>query len=136
LPNRIIKIYGQSIATPFSLLFNFILSSEEYLTTWKTATLIPLLKTGSQTVVQNYRPIALLPPLSKFFEKRLYKHVYHYFEHHKFLIPNKFGFWKKHSILNSLLSTSHNLYRANDLSFSRIVFLDILKLLTALITHD
>ena len=68
LPNRILKICSQSLATPFSLLFNFIFSSEEYPTVWKTATAIPLLKTGSQTEVQNYRPIALLPSLKSFWE--------------------------------------------------------------------
>ena len=42
---------------------------------WETATVIPLLKTGSQTEVKNYRPIALLPSLSKVFEKLLHKHI-------------------------------------------------------------
>jgi len=75
LPNRILKICSQSLATPFSLLFNFIFSSEEYPTVWKTATVIPLLKKDSQTEVQNYRPVALLPSLSKVFEKLLRKHI-------------------------------------------------------------
>ena len=61
-----LKICSQSLATPFGLLFNFIFSSEEYHTVWKTATVIPFLKTGSQTEVQNYRPIALLPSLKSF----------------------------------------------------------------------
>jgi len=65
LSNRILKICSQSLATPFSLLFNLILSSEVLPTSWKTATVIPIHKTGSQTVVQNYRPIALFP----FFKK-------------------------------------------------------------------
>ena len=70
LPNRILKICSQSLATPFNL------------TSWKTATVIPIHKTGSQTVVQNYRPIALFPSLSKVFEKLLHKHVYSYLEYH------------------------------------------------------
>ena len=52
LHSWILKICSQSLATPFSLLFNFIFSSEEYPTVWKTATVIPLLKTGSQTDVK------------------------------------------------------------------------------------
>ena len=126
LPNRILKICGQSLATPFSLLFNFIFS-EECPTVWKTATVIPLLKTGSQTEVQNYRPIALLPSL-KVFEKLLQKHIYNHLEHHKLLIPNNSGFRKKHSTLNSLLSTCNNSYQAYDSNLSsRIVVLDISK---------
>jgi len=45
------------------------LSSELFPATWNTAKVITFHKTGSQTVVQNYRPIALLPSLLKFFEK-------------------------------------------------------------------
>jgi len=86
-PNRILKICSQSLATPFSLLFNLILSSEVFPTSLKTATVIQIHKTGSQTVVQNYRPIVLLPSLSKVFEKLLYKHVYSYLQYHKLLIP-------------------------------------------------
>jgi len=80
LPNRILKICSQSLATPFSLIFNLILCSEVFPTSWKTATAIPLHKTASQTVVQNYCPIVLLPSLSKVFEKFIHKHVYCYLE--------------------------------------------------------
>jgi len=103
LPNRILKICSQSLATPFSLLFNFILSSDEY-PSLDDCDCNTLLKTGSQTEVQNYCPIALLPSLSKVFEKLLHKHIYNYLEHHKSLIPNNSGFRKKHSTLNSLLA--------------------------------
>ena len=97
LPNRILNICSQSLATPCSLLFNLILSSEVFPTFWKTATVIPIHKTSSQTVVQNYCPIALLPSLSKVFKKLLHKHAYRYLEYHKLLIPNNSGFRKKHS---------------------------------------
>jgi len=99
LPNRILKICCQSVATAFSLLFNIILSPEEYPTAWKTATVIPLLKTGSQAEIQNHRPIAFLPSLSKVFEKLLHKHTYNYIEHHKVLIPNNSGFRKNTQLL-------------------------------------
>jgi len=110
LPNRTLKICSRSPSSPFSLLFNLILSSEVFPTSWKTATVIPIHKTGSQTVVQNYCPIALLPSLSKVFEKLLHKHVYSYLEYHKLLMPNNSGFRKKNSTLASLLGTCHSLY--------------------------
>ena len=96
-----------------------ILSSEVFPTSWKTATVIPIHKTGSPTVVQNYRPITLLPSLSKVFENFLHKHVYSYLEYHKLLIPNNSGFRKKHSTLTSLLGTCHSLYQAYDSNLFR-----------------
>jgi len=61
------------------------LSSEEYPTGWKTAIVMRLLEGGSQTEVQNYRLIALLPSLSDVFEKLSHKHIYNYIEYHKFI---------------------------------------------------
>jgi len=52
------------------------LSSEVFPTAWKTATVIPIHKTGSQTVIPNYRPIALLPSFSKVFENLMHEHIY------------------------------------------------------------
>jgi len=88
----------QPIASYSFQFFNLILSSEVFPTSWKTASVIPIHKTGSQTVVQNHRPIALLP-LWKVFEKHL-KHIYSYLEYHKLLIPNNSGFRKKTVYLN------------------------------------
>ena len=128
LPNRILKIGSQSLATSFSLLFNLILSSEVFPTSLKTATVNPIHKTSSQAVVQDYRPIALMPSLPKVFEKLLYKHVYSYLEYHKLLIPNNSVFRKKHSTLTSLFGICQSLYWAYDSNLSsRIVFLDISK---------
>jgi len=100
LPNRILKICSKSLATPFSLLFDLILSSEVFPTSWKTATVTPIHQAAPQTVVQNYRPVALLPSLSKVFEKLLHKHVHSYLENHKLLKPNNCGFRKKTFYLN------------------------------------
>jgi len=66
--------------------------------------MIPLLKTGSQTEIQNYRPIALLQSLTKGFEKRLHKHICNYIGHHKlFIDSNNSGIWKEHSTLAKYL---------------------------------
>ena len=103
---------------------------------WEKIPIKILFKTGSQTEVQNYRPIALLPSLSKVFEQLLHKHIYNYLEHHKLLIPNNSGFRKKHSTLNSLLSTCNSLYQLmTQISPLEMYFLIYPKLLIVLIIH-
>ena len=72
LPNR---LGAQSLATPFSLLFNFILATSHFPTAWKIVSVIPLHKSGSLHDVKNYRPISILPSLSNVFEKLIYKHL-------------------------------------------------------------
>ena len=66
---------AQSLATTFSLLFNFIPATSHFPTAWKIASEIPLHKSGSLHDVKNYRPISILPSLSnKVFEKLIHKH--------------------------------------------------------------
>ena len=60
-PIRLLKNCAQSLATPFSLLFNFILATSHFPTAWKIAPVIPLHKSGSLHDVKNYRPISILP---------------------------------------------------------------------------
>ena len=60
LPNRLLKNCAQSLATPFSLLFNFILATSHFLTAWNIASVIPFHKSGSLHDVKNYRPVFLL----------------------------------------------------------------------------
>jgi len=78
-----------------SVFFILILTSEVFPAAWKTATVIPNHKTGSQTVILSYRPKALLPSFSKVFANLMHKHIYSYLDYHKLLIPNNSGFWKK-----------------------------------------
>ena len=95
LPDCLLTMCSQSLATPFSLLFNFIVASKQYPYAWKCATVIPLFKSGSRQDVANYRPISLLPPLSKVFEKLVQMRLYNYLESNHLLDPRNSGFRKK-----------------------------------------
>jgi len=69
LPNQLLKSCSLSLATPFSLLSNFILATNRYPRSWKIASVIPLHKSGPKYDISNCRPIAILPSVSKVFEK-------------------------------------------------------------------
>ena len=107
-PESLVEIM-QSLATPLSLLFNFILASEQFPLLWKTASILPLHKKGSHYDVTNYRPIALLPSLSKVFEKLVHKHLYSYLESNNLLNHRNSGFRKNHSTLTSFENCSRYL---------------------------
>ena len=128
LPNCLLKSCSQSLVTPLSLLFNFTLASEQFPLQWKTASILPFHKKGSHYDVTNHWPIALLPSLSKVFEKLVHKHLYSYLESRGLLNHRNSGFRKNHSTLTSLLKTTHDIYLAHDHNLSsHIVFLDISK---------
>ena len=63
----------------------------------KIAKIIPIYKKGEKNVFNNYRPISLLPAISKIFESIMYKQIYSYLEEFKILYDKQFGFRKGRS---------------------------------------
>ena len=58
----------------------------------KIAKVIPIFKQGSRLLCDNYRPISVLPMLSKIFEKCIYNQLMHYFSIEDIIIPNQYCF--------------------------------------------
>ncbi|GBN36250.1 RNA-directed DNA polymerase from mobile element jockey [Araneus ventricosus] len=77
-------------------------------TKWKTATIIPILKPGKDpTDPVSYRPISLLPSISKIAEHIILSRLNDFLEENNILIPDQFGFRKN-------LSTTHQLLRVTE----------------------
>jgi len=57
----------------------------------------PIFKKDDPHLTDNYRPISLLPVISKVFEKVVFRQVYDYFNDNNLLYKNQYGFRKKHS---------------------------------------
>ena len=63
----------------------------------KISKIIPLHKKGDVNLLSNYRPISLLPTLSKIFERIIYNQLYTYFDNNNLLTEHQYGFRSKHS---------------------------------------
>ena len=63
----------------------------------KTAKLKPLFKKGSRTAPKNYRPISLLPLISKIIEKVIHDQMQKYLDDYNFLYRYQSGFRKSYS---------------------------------------
>ena len=59
--------------------------------------MIPVYKSGPKNLPSNYRPISLLSPTSKVFEKLLYVRLEKYFSLHNVITNQQFGFRKGYS---------------------------------------
>ena len=62
----------------------------------KLAKVIPLFKKGDPTSINNYRPISLLPALSKIFERVIYNQINNYFTKNNSHYEGQYGFRSKH----------------------------------------
>ena len=63
----------------------------------KIAKVIPIHKKGDATTFNNYRPISLLPAISKVLEKMIYDQLSCYLNDSKLLVNNQYGFRSMHS---------------------------------------
>jgi hypothetical protein len=69
----------------------------------KIANVVPLFKSGCPMLFNNYRPVSLLPTLSKVFEKIMYNRVLDFLNEMKILFDLQFGFRKLHSTYMALM---------------------------------
>ena len=80
--------------------------------TFKTAKVFPIFKSGNKHLVQNYRPISLLPCLSKVLEKLIKSRLLKFLTKHTILYDLQYGFREKHSVLHALLDVTSFSYDA------------------------
>ena len=102
----------------------------------KIAKISPIYKKEDPHLTDNYRPISLLPVISKVFEKAAFKQLYDYFNENKLLYKSQYGFRKKHS--TELAGLEFNDKIINYLDEGKLplaIFLDLSKAFDT-IDHD
>jgi len=67
---------------------------------WKSAKISPVYKSGNPDHVENYRPISVLPVLSKILETAVHQQLYDFLETNKLLYDCQFGFRRRHNVLS------------------------------------
>ena len=73
---RIFKIAAPAIADSVRMLLNRSIQVSEFPKRWKIARMNPLFKSSDRDDKNNYRPISILPVLSKILERRVHTHFY------------------------------------------------------------
>ena len=125
---RMVKLCGNSICKPLSIIFKDCLNDGKFPHEWKKANVVPVHKKGNKQSLENYRPISLLPICSKFFERLIYNEMFTFFTENNLISPNQSGFRHGDSCVNQLLAITHEIYKSFDEGFEvRGVFLDISK---------
>ena len=125
-----IKICNKALLKPLIILFQNSIKSSCYPFIWKRSNIIPVHKKNDKQLVNNYRPISLLPIFGKIFEKIIFDRLYKFLLQEDLLNPNQSGFRPSDSCVNQLIAITHEIFEAFDCNPSlevRSVFLDISK---------
>ena len=97
ISNKIVKLLKNEISKPLTVIINQMLKTGIFPDSFKTSKIVPLFKNGDHGLLTNYRPISLLPTISKVFERVIYDQMYLYFNNNNLLADEQFGFRKNHS---------------------------------------
>ena len=129
LPTKILKLTALLIYEPLTQLFNKSLASGKYPTSWKNAKVRPIFKRkGTPSEVNNYRPISLLPCLSKVFGKIIFSHIYQHITESSLLSDRQSGYRPGHNTQLQLTYLTDKLYNSLDKGQDfTTVYLDITR---------
>ena len=95
---------------------------------FKTAKIIPILKSRDSHSTANYRPISMLPFLSKIFEKLMCARLDSNLKSNNILCTNQFGFRKNSNTSDAIIEFLDYIYSSLDKKQSTIaVYLDFSK---------
>ena len=101
IPSNIL-IGTNDIASDYlSKIYNVSKNSEKYPTSLKSADVTPIYKEKERTLRKNYRPVSILPILSKLYESNMNEQILSYIDKH--LSPYIFGYRKGYGTQHCLL---------------------------------
>uniref|UniRef100_A0A671U3I7 Reverse transcriptase domain-containing protein n=1 Tax=Sparus aurata TaxID=8175 RepID=A0A671U3I7_SPAAU len=102
----------------------------------KVAKVVPLFKNGDTHEFTNYRPISILPQLSKILEKLFNNRLDNFINKHKLLYDSQYGFRKNHSTAFALTESVEIITDAIDHKQHSIgIFIDLKKAFDT-VNHD
>ena len=97
-----ILVDNSDIVSPFiSKIYNDSIFTNTFPQLLKMADIIPAHKKNDRTYKENYRPISILPPISKLFERNIYEQIEVYMNNH--LSNYLCGFRKKYNTQHCLI---------------------------------
>ena len=102
IPVRVLKSCSHVISQHLTIFFNFFIDNSIFPDILKVGQVTPIFKKGDSQLLENYRPVSLLPIFGKLLEKILYKRLSSYLTAKNILHKSQFGFRKHHSTAHAI----------------------------------
>ncbi|XP_063837548.1 probable RNA-directed DNA polymerase from transposon BS isoform X1 [Ostrinia nubilalis] len=92
-----LKRYRKQLVPPITFVCNLAIKTGRFPKRFKLAEIRPIFKSGDRESYSNYRPISILPTISKILERVLNKRLNNFLEENKLLSSSQYGFRSKRS---------------------------------------
>ena len=128
LSPKIIKNASEYLSEILTEMFNSSFENGTFPNLMTFACVIPIFKGGSRFDVSNYRPVSLLPVISKIIEKLMHERLMRFLKSNNILYENQYGFQKSKSTTLAILDMCDKIINAFEKKeYACNVFLDFAK---------
>lgn len=128
IPIFLLKKVKHLIAEPLCRLINSSLEYGIFPQSLKEACITPIFKEGDPTIITNYRPISVLPYISKILERCIATRITCFLERHNVISPSQYGFQRNKSTTDALADLFENIYdNLDNKQHTLAIYLDFRK---------
>lgn len=133
---KIIKLASTIIANPLSIIFNKSFKQGKFPNKLKSTMVYPIHKSESKMTTSNYRPISILPLISKLLEKLMHKRLTTFIKKFSLLNKHQFGFQNNCSTEHAIIDLQSEVIAAIERKEKPCcIFLDFAKAFDT-VNHD
>ena len=112
IPSKFIKPVSEYLVSPLTHIINSCIESSIFPDDWKISRICPVPKVNDPQPLIDYRPISILPILSKVFERVILQQLSDHIETKAIYLESQSGFRKSHSTTTMLLKLKDDIKTA------------------------
>jgi len=128
ISNKLMKSIKFEIIKPLTVIINQCISTGIFPEKLKVAKILPVFKKGEDCKIENYRPISILPSISKVFERVMHLQLFNFFSINQLFYDSQYGFRNQHSTEMAALELVDRIICSMDKKQTPLnIFLDLSK---------
>jgi len=114
LPSKYLKLCVNEITSPICNIINTAIEEKSFPQQWKISKITPIPKIDHPLEPSDYRPISILPILSKVYERILMQQIVSHLDSQQLLSQHQSGFRKGHCTVTTCLKIKSDIIKAMD----------------------